>query len=113
MLKLNNYRSNVGIIDNGNLQAKILHVMLYGLLVLVFFYVLFLGNMVFNIIERKSLEGSAHRLGNEVANLELEYLSISQKVDLDLAHSLGFKETNTTYATRKSFGSIRVAQNEI
>ena len=47
----------------------------------------------FNIVERKALEGRALTLSNEVGNLELEYLSVSQKVDLNLAYSLGFKET--------------------
>jgi len=112
-LKLKSYTQNVNIIDNGNLQLKILHIMLYLLLALSVFYVLFLGNMVFNIVERKALEVNANRMSNEVADLELEYLSLSKKIDLEFAHSLGFRETETTYATRNALGSIKVAQNEI
>ena len=69
--------------------------------------------MVFNIVERKALEGRALTLSNEVGNLELEYLSVSQKVDLNLAYSLGFKETKKTFANRKALGSISIAKNEI
>ena len=112
-LKLKSYANNVNIIDNGNLQRKILNTMLWMFAILGFFYVFFLGNMVFNIVERKSLDTYAHTLQNDVGNLELEYLSMSQKVDLDLAYSLGFKEIKTKYATRKTLGSINIAKNEI
>ena len=77
------------------------------------FYVFLLGNTVFNIIERKSLEKYSLTLSGEVRNLELEYFSISQKVDLNLAYSLGFKEIKTKFATRKTLGSINIAKNEI
>lgn len=112
-LKLKSYTSNVNIIDNGNLYKSILSTMMFILFILAFFYVVFLGNMVFNIVERKSLEIYANNLNNEVAELELEYLSLSEKVDMNLANSLGFKETKAKYATRKSLGSISIAKNEI
>ncbi|MFA4975106.1 MAG: hypothetical protein WC839_00205 [Candidatus Paceibacterota bacterium] len=112
-LKLKSFAGNVNIIDNGNLQRRILYTMLYVLAGLAFFYVFLLGNMIFNIVERKTLESHALTLQNEVGNLELEYLSLSQKVDLNLAYSLGFKETKTKFATRKALGSISIAKNEI
>ena len=112
-LKLKSYVNNVNIIDNGNLQKRILNTMLLILGILVFFYVYFLGNIVFNIVERKALDVYAYKLSNNVGNLELEYLSISQKIDLDLAHSLGFRETKTKFVTRKILSSIKVSKNEI
>lgn len=112
-LKVKKYANNVNIIDSGNLQRQILNTMFWMLGILAFGYVFFLGNMVFNIVERKSLEGYAQTLSNEVSNLELEYLSTSQKVDLNLAYSLGFKETKAKFATRKALGSINIAKNEI
>jgi len=112
-LKLKSYTSNVNIIDNGNLQKRVLNIMLWMLGVLAVSYVAFLGTMVFNIVERKALEGYARTLSNDVGDLELEYLSLSQKVDLNLAYSLGFKEIKTKFATRKALGSISIAKNEI
>ncbi|MCX6751483.1 MAG: hypothetical protein NT161_01805 [Candidatus Nomurabacteria bacterium] len=112
-LKLKSYANNVNIIDNGNLQKRILDIMLWTLGALILCYVFFLGNMVFNIVERKALEERALTLSNEVGNLELEYLSVSQKVDLNLAYSLGFKEIKKTFAARKALGSINIAKNEI
>jgi len=112
-LKLKSYANNVNIIDNGNLQKRILNTMFLVLGILAFFYVYFLGNMVFNIVERKALNTYAYTLSNNVGNLELKYLSMSQKVDLNLAYSLGFKETKTKFATRKTLGSIKISKNEI
>ncbi len=112
-LKLKTYTNNVNIIDNGNLQKRILNMMLSTLGLLALIYVLLLGNMIFNIVERKALETRALTLSNEVGSLELQYLSVSQKVDLNLAYSLGFKETKTKFATRKSLGSVIIAKNEI
>lgn len=112
-LKLKNYTSNVNIIDNDNLHRRILNSMFLVVAVLAFVYILLLGSMVFNIVERKSLEGYARDLSSEVGGLELEYLSESQKIDLNLAYSLGFKETKANFATRKALGSISLAKNEI
>ena len=112
-LKLKSYANNVNIIDNGNLQKRILNIMLYTIGALALCYVLILGNMVFNIVERKALEGHALTLSNEVGDLELEYLAVSQKVNLSLAYSLGFKDTKAKFATRKPIGSISIAKNEI
>ncbi len=112
-LKFKSYVNNVNIIDNSNLRKRILNTMLLILGILVFFYLYFLGNMVFNIVERKTLNVYAYTLSNDVGNLELKYLSMSQKVDLNLANSLGFRETKTKFATRKTLGSIKISKNEI
>ncbi len=111
--KLKSYRGSVDIVNNGNLQSRLLRMILifFGFLALV--YLLILGNMVFNIVARKSLESEARVLSNQVGDLELNYLAISNKVDLILGYSLGFKETAVKYATRKAVGAIKLANNEI
>ena len=117
-LKLKIYASYVNIVDNNNLQKRVLYFMLCSLGTLALFYVFLLGNMVFNIIERRGLETNAHTLSNEVGNLELVYLSLSNKVDLNLATVMGFKETPVKYAIRKSIGfssldSVKIAKNDL
>lgn len=106
--------SNVNITSN-NVEVKriILNIMLLTLTALALWYVLILCNMVFNIVQRKSFEKEAVALSNEVANLELSYLSISSSVDVALSSTMGFKETKATFATRKSLGSLKQAVNEI
>ena len=101
-LKLNTYVKSVGVINN-NIERTILNTIILFFGVLTFFYILFLGNMVKNIIERQSLEVRMRSLANEVRSLEVAYLSMSNKVDLSLSYSMGFKETEAIFATRKSF----------
>lgn len=101
---------------NNNIERLVLNIILCSFGVLSILYILFLGNMVNNIIERRSLEADARVLSGEVGNLGLTYLSMSSNVDLELSHSLGFKEAKTTFATRKSLGlqpSIKTSQNDL
>ncbi len=105
---------NANIIS-GNIEGRraILNTLFFVLAGLAFLYVLILGNMVFNIVERRALEKEALSLSNEVRNLELSYLSVSNNIDISLSSSMGFKETKATFATRKTLGSIKIANNEI
>lgn len=112
--KLKTGAQNVNIMAFNN-ERLILNIIFWSFGILILLYVCLVGNMVKNIVERKSLETKMYTLVNEVNILELSYLSISNSVDLDLSYSLGFKETKTIYATRKSlgFGNMKLAQNEI
>ena len=113
-IKMKSYTGGVSIINNNNLEKRILNMMLWVLGILAFCYILFLGNMVFNIIERKTLEADARNLQNEVGDLQSQYFSVSNKVNLSLAASMGFKETKEKqYAIRESLGSLKIASDEL
>jgi len=122
-IKINTYKTGVNIVNNNNLERRILNIMLVILGALTLCYVIFLGNTVFNIVERQSFSKESQILSNEVGKLELEYISISNKVNLALATSLGFKESKEKqYTTRKSLGympvgesldNIKLAKNEL
>ena len=113
-LKLKTSIQNVNIMNNNvAIERVILNAMLALLAALAIWYVLILGNMVFNIVQRKAMEKEALVLSNEVSNLELSYLSVSNSVDMALSSSMGFKETKATFATRKSLGSLKLDKNEI
>jgi hypothetical protein len=113
-LKFNTYKTGVNIVNNNNLERRVLNIMLGMLGALALCYVIFLGNTVFNIVERQSLAIQSRTLSNDVGSLELQYLSMSNKIDLTLATSLGFKESATKqYTTRKSLGSIKLAKNDL
>lgn len=103
-LKLKTYKGAVEVIQNNEISRRILYIMLMSLGALALCYTLILGNMVFNIVERKALEREILTLSNEVGALELSYLSISNKVNLDLSYSMGFKEIKPAFATRKAVG---------
>lgn len=119
--KLNIYVQSVGVINN-NIEKLILNIIFWSFGALALLYILLLGNMVKNIIERQSLEVRARSLSNEVRNLEVAYLSVSKNIDLSLSYSMGFKNTQATFATRKSLGLLpssepslgaKIIQNDI
>ena len=114
-IKMKSYATSVNIVNNNNLEKRILNTILASFGFLAICYVFFLGNTVFNIIERRVSETDARSLLNEVGNLESEYLNVSSKVDANLAESMGFKETKDKYyAVRmKPIGSLIVAKNEL
>lgn len=115
-LQLKTRIQNVNIIDN-NVEVRkfIFHTMLFIFAGLALAYVLILGNVVFDIVERRALEKEALALSNDVGALELSYLSVSASVDATLSSSMGFKETRASFATRKSlgYGNLGLPNNEI
>ena len=118
--KLNMYVRSVGVVNN-NIEKFIFNIIFGFFGILALLYILFLGNMVKNIIERRSLEANAHTLSNEVRDLEVAYLSMSNDIDLTFSHSLGFQEPKKTFITRKvlglgfqeSFESVKITQNDL
>ena len=111
-LKLNNHTGHSRVI-NSNLRETIFKAMLYALGALALVYVLLLGNMVFNIIARKALQAHASAMTGKLSELELQYLSMSNKIDVTFAKSIGFQETKMKFATRESLGSLSMANNEL
>ena len=108
-------RLKTNIINNSDLERRMFRAMLYTVGFLVLGYVFILSNMVWNIVSRKNIQTESLALSNEVNALELQYSSLSKGIDLNLASSLGFKETkNKEFATRKALGSLNtIAYNEL
>ena|SRR5258708_30822578 len=91
-IKIRTYAHSIHIVNNNNLEGRLLNLILVSLGALALAYVLILGNMVFNIIQRRTLEAQAHMLSNEVSELELTYLSQSNKIDLSFGYAKGRSE---------------------
>ena len=104
--------STPNIIGN-DIERVLFKIIVWSFVAVALWYVLLLGNMVSDIVERRALEASARSLSNEVGELELTYLSISNSIDLAFSHSMGFKETKAQFTTRKSLGSTKLVKNEI
>jgi len=102
-LKLNKYVKSVSLINN-NIEKSLFNFIVWSFGAILILYLVFLGNMVKNIVERRSFEARLGPLSNEVSSLELTYLSMSNNIDLNLAYSMGFKETKINFATRKFIG---------
>ncbi|MDE2399766.1 MAG: hypothetical protein KGL67_02035 [Patescibacteria group bacterium] len=113
-IKVRNYTNEVNIINNNDIERRVLKIMLLAFGILSILYVVFLGNMIFNIVERRNLEADARTLSNQVGDLEANYLYMSDKVDLPFSYSLGFKEITPSFATRTSLGLVpKSNSNEI
>lgn len=106
-LKLKMYAGNVNEVVHSDLRQKLVRGIFAYMGILASFYLLFLGSMVMDIIERKALEAEAREIANEVGQLELTYLDLSGSIDLSFAAERGFKEAQAKFATRKALGSIQ------
>jgi hypothetical protein len=113
-LKLYRGVQNVNIMNNNiDMPRALLRAMLSTLGLLALVYALLLGLMVWNIVERKNLEKEAQSLSSEVGDLELEYLSVSGSIDIELSRSMGFTETRQNFAPKRALGSAGRTRNEI
>ena len=113
-LKLKMSIQNVDITNNNiEMERMILNIMFFILGGLALSYVLILGNTVLNIVQRRALEKEMLVLSNEVGDYELAFLSVSNDIDLPLSSSMGFKEIQVNFATRKALGSLSFNKNEI
>ncbi len=110
-VKLKMYAGNVNEVVHSDVRSNLVRGIFWYMGVLAVMYVLFLGSMVFNIVERKALEGEARELASTVGTLELDYLSLSSKIDLNFSYDKGFREADTKFATRKSLGSLQGTSN--
>ena len=119
-IKVRQYTNEVSIVNNNDIERHLLKAILVSFGFLSILYVIFLGNMVFNIIERRTLETQGREVANEVMDFEAKYLAMSSKLDLAFSQSAGFKEAKATFATRKSLqslgynsGNVKLGNNEI
>lgn len=94
---------HTNIVNQNNLERKLFYSLTAILILLFASYIYFLGSITFNIVERKALDVDIRNLSSNIGELELEYLSLSNKIDLNLAGTLGFKEIkNPQFVSRES-----------
>jgi len=112
---IKNMRGYADVVNNYDLEKRILRMLCFALLSLVVLYSVFLGRIVFNIIARQGYDSDARVLSTRVSNLELQYLSQSDKNDLNSAFALGFKQpSKISYAIRKPIVRISLrSSNEL
>ena len=98
---------------NTSVERLLLNAVLISFALLAFSYLLLLGNMVKDVVQRKSFEAKSRLLSVEVQDLEVAYLNASNSIDLNLSRSLGFKEAQTTFTSNTSLGAAETVQNEL
>ena len=90
-----------------NREKTIFWTLLGVLLLSVGFYVYFINTTVHNIVSRQNLENEVSKLTLTISNEEFQYITKSNAITLQLAYSLGFKDTLVkTYISRKSENEV-------
>ena len=101
--KRSKFNTEIKTITNDNIRQRLFYIIFSLFILLIASYLYFVSNTIFNIIERKTAENDIRTLTSQTAELELEYFSLSNKINLELAKQLGFYEpTNISFAVRKA-----------
>ena len=112
-LKVKKYQPSINIVNNNNMQKQILNIVFFLLAALSICYLFLLCSIVWNIVQRGTLEAQATTLSNNVQNLQLQYFTASSQIDLTLAQTMGFQQVKTNFAVIKNVGSVKVAINDL
>ena len=99
---------NTAVADNSHLQKRLFWAVTGTFMILLAFYIFFVSQTVFNIVARRSAESEIRTIASNTSNLEVEYMSLSKNIDLNLASSLGFNESRNIYfaSRRSAVGSL-------
>ncbi len=80
------------IVINNDLNRRLFYMVLAAFVVVSALYLYFLGNIVFAVLERKTIETKIAVLSQEVNDLEINYLAANNTINLARATELGFSE---------------------
>ena len=73
-------------------QKAVSWTLLFSLVLLGATYIFFIQNLVQEVGVRKDLEKNMQASRSAVGELEFRYVSVSSRINLDVARSLGFRE---------------------
>ena len=92
--------------DNGT-RKQIFRVLVGASVILSICYVYFIGSITFSIVARKTLESTMRETASRVSTLEVEYLVLSNKIDIPTGLSRGFVDPSSTiFATRTGASAV-------
>jgi hypothetical protein len=88
-----------------NLRKKIIFSLFGGVVLFAFLYGYFVNQTILNVVARENIETKLIELSSEVSSLEVEYIKLKNKIDLEFAYSLGYSDvSNVKFVSRKSLG---------
>jgi hypothetical protein len=96
------------IVEDSYTRKQIFRVLIALLVILSASYIYFIGSITFNIIARRTLEATMRENSSRVSGMEVEYLTLSNKIDIPSGLARGFVETQALFASR-SGAAARVA----
>ena len=94
-------------------EPRLLWTLVGAVTIFLAIYVYCVNQTVFNIIKRQRFEIQISELSSKIGVLESQYISLKNAVTIDLARTLGFKDSSSEFVSRKSLGRGLSLNNEI
>ena len=76
-------------------------------------YIFFMNETVFNVAKRATLEQEIAIRSSDISNLEFQYISLRNNIDITLAYSLGYKDIESPRYISKTPVTALVSLNNI
>jgi hypothetical protein len=88
-------------------REKILSLLVIGIVVSVFSYIYLLHSAIANVVTRADVAKESRELSTKVSELEAKYFSVKNTINIELAHSKGFKDSvATSFISKKSLTAM-------
>ncbi len=98
-------QANTATLAQNDFNRRIFYTIFSLFLLVGGLYLYFIGNIVFSVLERKTVETQTKVALQAVNELEIQYLAKDNNINLALAESLGFKEAKSAlFASRTNLG---------
>ncbi len=95
-----------------NYTKTLIGVLFVFILIFMILYSYFMNMSVLNIVERKAAEKNILNISSEISNLEAEYFSKINNINIEFALLNGFEEVEKiNFAYRKGFGEQVLSLN--
>lgn len=96
-----------------HLDRKIFWGLFSCLLFFVISYAYLVNQTILNIVERENVEESIITLSSDISEMEFEYISLKNDINLAYAHSIGFVDVvNVKFASRRLAGQSLSLRSE-
>ncbi len=94
-------------------RERLFFILIAGILLFVSSYIYFVHSVIVNVVERDKIIKSIHQESTTISELESNYFSLKNKINLELAHSKGFQDSEvSTFISKKSLTAF-VSHNEL
>lgn len=94
-------------------KERIFIFLLVGISLLIVAYSYFLHSAIANVVEREKIVKEIRTVSTAVGELESQYFALKSEIDMDLAHSKGFKDSEISmFISKKSLTAMAHA-NEL
>jgi hypothetical protein len=100
------------IVSNDDLEKKLFIIVASVFALLIASYIFFIGRITFAVVATRGADAQVRTLRAHVGDLELQYLTLNQKVDMAYAESHGFSEPKDTSFAAKARLSVASDSND-